>query len=272
MRHEPANNKTRSLARNAYIAALAVLTVVSITAWRHFSAPALSVPSITQCTITNLHKNTTFLKHATPITGQEFLERRRNLAVALRAHRIDAFILEPGYTFQYYANVSQVDWEPWEPEERPTLMIVRPTVRGGRIEAKTDFLTPAFEEGRLRMLGIPETGELDVVAWEEHWDPYVTLRDALFGGDEGVRVMVDEEIRDYIVRGLTRAGFETVGLGGEIEAVRQVKSEAEIAILRAVNTGTVEAIRAMRPCTCFCPGALRWNLTYVLLMVTRLAS
>jgi hypothetical protein len=58
--------------------------------------------------------------------------------------------------------------------------------------------------------------------------------------------MVDEEIRDFIQRGLSANGFTTVGLAGEIEAVWQVKTKREIGILRAVNTVTVEAIRAMR--------------------------
>lgn len=63
--------------------------------------------------------------------------------------------------------------------------------------------------------------------------------------------MVDEEMRDFIQRGLTEdGGFDVVGLrdGKKVEAVRQTKSDEEIAILRAVNTGTVEAVRQMRKC------------------------
>lgn len=100
------------------------------------------------------------------------------------------------------------------------------------------------------MLGIPGFTEGDrVIGWEEHWDPYETLRKSgLFPEDGDVLLMMDEEIRDYIVRGLDRSGFETVGLGGEVEAVRQVKSPQEVELLRAVNTGTVEAVRAVRKC------------------------
>ncbi|KAL0256475.1 hypothetical protein SLS55_008870 [Diplodia seriata] len=155
------------------------------------------------------------------------------------------------YTFQYYGNISQQDWEPWEPEERPMLMIVEPAhnLTTNTVVAKTSFLSPAFEEGRVRMLGIPANGELDIVPWEEHWNPYRTLRESrLFAGRENVTLMVDEEMRDYIVRGLRSNGFETLGLAGEVEAVRQIKTPAEIELLRAVNTGTVEAVRAMRPC------------------------
>jgi hypothetical protein len=56
----------------------------------------------------------------------EYVLRRNNLAKALVAEGVDAFVAEPGYTFSYYANVTQEQWEPWEPEERPFLMIVRP--------------------------------------------------------------------------------------------------------------------------------------------------
>lgn len=60
--------------------------------------------------------------------------------------------------------------------------------------------------------------------------------------------MVDEEMRDFIQRGLGETGFDVVGLAGEVEEVRQTKTEREVEVLRAVNTGTVEAVRAMRGC------------------------
>lgn len=130
---------------------------------------------------------------------------------------------------------------------------------GGAVRARTAFLSPHFEEGRVRMLGIPSRdAELDVVVWEEHWDPYATLLGShLFSGAGSAAaarrgrpptLMVDEEIRDYIVRGLGAAGFRTVGLDPAAELVRQRKTAAEVALVRAVNTGTVEAVRAVRPC------------------------
>lgn len=188
----------------------------------------------------------------------EFEERRQRLAAALHADSIDAFIVEPGYTFQYYANISQKDWEVWEPEERPFLLVVQPCLlENGEVEAKTRFLAPSFEVERARLLGMPFVGELSFVPWEEHWDPYVTLRDSwetcegaesINKGKKDPTVMVDEEMRDFIQRGLGENGFEVVGLAGEVERVKQTKSPAEIEILRAVNTGTVEALRAMREC------------------------
>ena len=39
-----------------------------------------------------------------------------------------------------------------------------------------------------------------------------------------------------------------MGLGAEFERVKQTKSSREVEIIRAVNSGTVEALRAMREC------------------------
>ena len=58
------------------------------------------VAGVQQCTIHNLHKDLSFLDSAVPIIGQEFIERRDRLAQALDKLGLDAFVLEPGYTFQ----------------------------------------------------------------------------------------------------------------------------------------------------------------------------
>jgi Xaa-Pro aminopeptidase len=183
-----------------------------------------------------------------------------------------------GYTFSYYANITQQQWEVWEPEERPFLMIVQPGATG---EAKTTFLVPSFEAERARLLGMPFIDAEDVtwVTYEEHWDPYATLASSKAlsrskkhdSEDAAVKIIVDEEMRDFIARGLsTQSLFSVAGLGGDVERVRQTKAPAEIAILRAVNTGTVEAIRAMRPC--LVPGLTENDVAEVLDDTLRAAS
>ncbi|KAH6681895.1 xaa-pro dipeptidase [Halenospora varia] len=216
-----------------------------------------SVEQFQKCSIGNfLGTGLPFLDSASPLSVDEFVQRRNKLAKALVADQVDAFVVEPGYTFQYYANISQKDWEVWEPEERPFLMIVHPStnVSTGEVKGATTFLAPSFEVERVRLLGMPFAEELEIVPWEEHWNPYQTLRKywslqtAEYAVKADPKVMVDEEMRDFIQRGLVNNGFDVVGLGGEVERVRQTKSQSEIEILRAVNTGTVEAIRAMRKC------------------------
>lgn len=228
---------------------------------RPSSSSPHTIAEFQECSIrTFLSTGLHFLDSAEPLPVEEFVSRRNNLAKALVVDKIDAFVVEPGYTFQYYANISQKDWEVWEPEERPFLMVVQPQKdkESEQIIARTTFLAPSFEVERVRLLGMPFVDELTIVPWEEHWDPYVTLRKswisevAVASGEKDPLVMVDEEMRDFIQRGLGANGFRVVGLGGEVERVKQTKSPREVEILRAVNTGTVEALRAMR--TCMYPG------------------
>lgn len=97
---------------------------------------------------------------------------------------------------------------------------------------------------------MPFSDTIQIVPWEEHWNPYTTLKqsDVFLDLNRPPRLMVDEEMRDFIQRGLGAAGFEIMGLQGRVEEVRQIKSAKEVEILRAVNTGTVEAVRQMRKC------------------------
>lgn len=106
------------------------------------------------------------------------------------------------------------------------------------------------------MLGMPFEEDLKIITWEEHWNPYSTLfknwNTAIDTGNkvsmEVPKVMVDEEMRDFIQRGLSENKFEVVGLAGSVKRVKQTKTIGEINILRAVNTGTVEALRVMQEC------------------------
>jgi len=231
------------------------------------------------CSIKNFEETGyPFLDGVHPITTDEFVSRRQRLAQALISDGADAFAVEPGYTFSYYANITQQQWEVWEPEERPFLMIVQPD---GSKKAKTTFLVPNFEAERARLLGMPFADDEDVtwVTYEEHWNPYATLASSKAlspvksddGEDAPVKIIVDEEMRDFIARGLsTQSSFDVAGLGGDVERVRQIKAPAEVSILRAVNTGTVEAIRAMRPC--LTPGLTENDVASVLDNTLRAAS
>ncbi|KAL2011439.1 hypothetical protein VTN00DRAFT_4157 [Thermoascus crustaceus] len=233
---------------------IAVTSVSQVSGSRPLSSPGLE--TFQQCSVENLlSTGLYFLEGAVPVSVLDYQKRRNRLANALVADDIDAFVVEPGYTFKYYANVSQPEWEVWEPEERPFLMIIQPykDPQTGTITSNTTFLCPSFEAERARLLNMPFLKPIQIIPWEEHWNPYTTLtKSGIFSNLERTpRLMVDEEMRDFIQRGLAEDGeFDIVGLrdGKKVEAVRQIKSDEEIAILRAVNTGTVEAVRQMRKC------------------------
>lgn len=48
-----------------------------------------------------------FLKTAERPPWEEYVLRRNNLAQALVIDGVDAFVVEPGFTFSYYANITQ---------------------------------------------------------------------------------------------------------------------------------------------------------------------
>ncbi|OKL58276.1 hypothetical protein UA08_06561 [Talaromyces atroroseus] len=183
-----------------------------------------NIQTFQECAIRNmLDTELYFLESVHPPTIKHFESRRNRLAQALIADGVDAFGLEPGYTFQYYANISQSEWEPWEPEERPFLMVVQPyhDHETGMITAKTSFLCPSFEAERARLLSMPFSEPIHIITWEEHWNPYKTLLESgnFTAERRRPRLMVDEEMRDYIQRGLGEIGFDVVGLQRNVEAV-----------------------------------------------------
>jgi hypothetical protein len=67
-----------------------------------------------RCAIDNLLETGLPFMDVAPIAVSDFEERRDRLAQALVAEGADAFVVEPGYTFKYYGNVSQPEWEVWE--------------------------------------------------------------------------------------------------------------------------------------------------------------
>jgi hypothetical protein len=107
-------------------------------------------------------------------------------------------------------------------------MVIRPVeFPNGSTIANTSFLVPHFEEVRARLLNMPFAEDISTIIYEEHWNYYETLRNSsIWGNEASPKLMMDEEIRDFIVRGLSSNGFTVVGLGGEVEAVRQVSLSA----------------------------------------------
>jgi Xaa-Pro aminopeptidase len=186
-----------------------------------------------------------FLKWAEPLSTEAFVQRRNKVAEALYSQGLDAFVAETEYPMRYYANFS------WSLSERPMLMVVQPVMNttDNTVYANTTFLVAAFEAGRLNLLDTAMGSPLSTMVWQEHWDPYATLSHShIFASTESPKIMVEAEMRDFVSRSLGAAGFNVIGYGGEVEAVRQIKTKQEVEIMRAVNTGTVSAIREMRKC------------------------
>lgn len=106
----PAGRRSRSLV------VLSVLLVLFFTTSLHADFPSNVARSdrvfdrVQQCAIDNLHADLSFLDTAKPITTDEFINRHDRLAQALAASGVDAFVLEPGYTFQYGGFILLTTW------------------------------------------------------------------------------------------------------------------------------------------------------------------
>lgn len=90
------------------------------------------VDRVQKCAIKNLHNDLSFLDSAKPIAADEFIERRDRLARALAASAIDAFVVEPGYTFAYDTRASTLLDGPRRADRPPGIMATSRRRTGSR--------------------------------------------------------------------------------------------------------------------------------------------
>ncbi|CAJ2504904.1 Uu.00g122980.m01.CDS01 [Anthostomella pinea] len=190
-----------------------------------------SQTSLETCAWATLQSSIPLLSVA-PIERAEFLARQHRLASALAEAGVDAFVAEPSASSAYYANISAS----FELSERPFLMLVG--ADGGFA-----YLVPQFETGRIAGLDMVFDGA-KVIAWAEEESPY----DALARETKFTKVMVDEHARYMIAAGLQAAGVAVVPMSETVQALRAVKTGAEIAILKGINAFTLNLIRSLQKC------------------------
>ncbi|KAI0144904.1 peptidase M24, structural domain-containing protein [Pestalotiopsis sp. NC0098] len=199
--------------------------------WPTHDPPQTTASALESCAW-NLLKPHTALLAVDPIERSEFLERQARLAAALSDAGVDAFVAEPSASTTYYANISYT----FELSERPFLMILDK-------DAQFSYLVPKFEAGRIAGLDMVYKDK-KVIAWPEEESPY-----EVFARETGLsKVMVDEHTRYMIAAGLQKAGVEVVPMSETVQSLRAVKTESEIAILRGINSYTLQLVRSMQSC------------------------
>ncbi|CZT01429.1 probable Putative mitochodrial aminopeptidase II [Rhynchosporium agropyri] len=177
-----------------------------------------------------------FLKHHVSLLDvprighDEFLQRQSIIATELDKAGVDAFIAEPSASSSYYANISSA----FELSERPFLVIID---RKGAFS----YLAPKFELGRIAGLSMVYSKKT-VIEWKEEESPYEVLKRET----SSKKVMLDEHVRYMIAAGIQGTGIEVVPMTQTIQSLRAVKTEAELAILRGINTFTLELIRSLQ--------------------------
>jgi Xaa-Pro aminopeptidase len=191
----------------------------------------LSAASLETCAWSHLAPHVGLLDVA-PIGREEYLRRQGTLAGELRAAGADAFVAEPSASSAYYANVSYE----FDLSERPFLVIVDK-------DAQFSYLVPKFEAGRIAGLEMVYSDKT-VIEWAEEESPYEVLAKATGYS----KIVLDEHARFMIAAGLQKAGVEVVPMNEATQSLRSVKTEAEIEILKGINSFTLELVRSLQKC------------------------
>ena len=160
------------------------------------------------------------------------LEKARQL---MREQRVDALMLTGGTSMEYFTGIR------WGLSERLLAAVI--PVRGSAF-----LITPKFEEERAMEqahLG-PLGRDAEVMAWEEHENPYELLRTGLASrGLSTATIAAEETVRFVFADGAAHVPGVTVVSGTPITAgCRTVKDAHEIALMRHASMVTLAAYEA----------------------------
>ena len=188
------------------------------------AASAVAGPALTQTAPASLAAN------ARPIDATERRARIDKLQGLMQAQGIAALLVESGSTLDYFTGIQ------WWTSERVTAAVL--PAKGAAI-----IVTPAFEEPSIReTLQI----EADVRPWNEHENPEALIVQAL--KDRGFAsggIAIEPDVRFFIVDALKAQGaaYELISGQGLVNACRQIKSPAELALMQVANDITLTALR-----------------------------
>ncbi len=161
-----------------------------------------------------------------PITREERLARLEGLRMNMEAAGTAALLLGSTSSLRYFTGVN------WHGSERLVGAIVH-------LDGRLEYVAPRFELEKVeQIIGVP--GE--VLTWEEHESPYRLVADRLA---QGSLLAVDDQVQLFTYRGL-RGVIDDARLTDAhplINPLRRRKSPAEIALMQAAKTATIEVHR-----------------------------
>ncbi|AJP71185.1 M24 family metallopeptidase [Sphingomonas hengshuiensis] len=171
---------------------------------------------------------------ALPITRAEREARLARVQAELRRRNLSALLVEAGSSLVYFTGV---DW--WR-SERTTAAVIP-------AEGPVLIVTPFFEEPSIReMLDVPG----DVRVWQEDESPFALIADWLKAKKlAGGTLAIEETARFFIVDGIRALlpDLRTVSGADVVNALRLIKSPAEIALVQRANDILNAAYRATHP-------------------------
>lgn len=170
-----------------------------------------------------------FADAVAPISRAERMARIAKLQGLLQERGLAALLVESGSSLTYFTGIR------WSRSERITAAVI--PASGQPIVVTPFFEAPSVKE----TLAVPA----DVRTWHEDASPFALIADALKGRKGAVAV--EQTTRAFITDGLQREGrFDVVSGAALVDACRQIKSPAELALMRHANSITLTAMREAR--------------------------
>jgi Xaa-Pro dipeptidase len=165
-----------------------------------------------------------------PIAPAEYAARVAKVQGLMRKAGIAALLVEAGSTLRYFTGIE------WHTSERVTAAVIP-------ADGDVVIVTPAFEEPSVR-----ETLQIaaHVRAWDE--DESAMARIAWVLADRKLGhgpLAVDRQVRFFVVDALRHLLPACAIVAGEalVDACRQIKSPAELALMQRANAITLAALR-----------------------------
>lgn len=171
------------------------------------------------------------IAEAAPITGAERQARLERVQAELRKRKLSALLVEGGSTLLYFTGVN------WGRSERITAALIP-------ADGPVLIVTPFFEEPRVREM-LEVSG--DVRVWQEDESPHRLIADWLKErGMSSGTIAIEETTRFFIVDGVRRLlpRLRVADGAGVVNALRMIKTPAEIALLQRATDIVIAAYRA----------------------------
>ena len=177
---------------------------------------------------------TSLTASARPIPPAERTARIARAQTLMAAAGIDAILIEPGSSLDYYTGIQ------WWRSERLTAALI--PANGQPI-----IVTPFFEEPSVRQsLAIPA----DVRVWQEDESPTALIAAALTSlGLARSRLGIEETVRFFASDGLQSLlpGARLTSANPIVRGCRMIKSPAELALMQAASDVTIAAYAWVHP-------------------------
>jgi Xaa-Pro dipeptidase len=173
-----------------------------------------------------LARLTPMLTDCQPIRHDEHRARLSGLKGRMAEAGLDAVWLDAGSNLTYYTGMK------WRASERLVGALVM-------ADGTVTYVGPAFEAGTLRLyMGV----EAPLRGWEEHENPYALVASLL---PAAAKLGIDPAAPYFTVSGLSEAlGGGASNAGAVVLSARACKSAAELALMQATKTATIEVHKA----------------------------